>query len=84
LTGSCEKRGLLATEAKRKSEGVLASAASVWLSRGERVAKETEPDFRLRVRGFRAAMQWPQSRPAAAAIGATTGRNRVGLFLYMA
>jgi len=56
----------------------------MWLSRGERVAKETEPDFRLRVRGFRAAMQWPQSRPAAAAIGATTGRNRVGLFLYMA
>jgi hypothetical protein len=40
LTGSCEKRGLLATEGKRKSEGVIASAASVWLSRVERMAKE--------------------------------------------
>jgi hypothetical protein len=39
LTGSCEKRGLLATEAKRKSESGLASAASVWPARGERVAK---------------------------------------------
>jgi hypothetical protein len=39
LTGSCEKRGLLATEAKRKSEGILASAALMWLSRGERVTK---------------------------------------------
>jgi len=43
LTGSCEKRGLLATEGERKSEGVLASAASVWLSRGERMAKEMRP-----------------------------------------
>jgi hypothetical protein len=39
LTGSCEKRGLLATEAKRKSARVLASAAAVWQARGERVAK---------------------------------------------
>jgi hypothetical protein len=47
LTGSCEKRGPLATEGKRKSEGVLASAASVWLSRGERMAKEARLDYRL-------------------------------------
>jgi hypothetical protein len=44
LTGSCEKRGLLATEGKRNSEGVIASAASVWLSRVERMAKEAQPD----------------------------------------
>jgi hypothetical protein len=44
LTGSCEKRGLLATEGKRKSEGVIASAASVWLSRVERMAKEARPE----------------------------------------
>jgi hypothetical protein len=83
LTGSCEKRGLLATEGKRKSEGVLASAASVWLSRGERMANEAQFDYRLRGRFSRAAMRWPQSRPAAAAIAASTGRNRVRLFLYM-
>jgi hypothetical protein len=47
LTGSCEKRGWLATEGKRKSEGVLASAASVWLSRGERAAKEAQLDYWL-------------------------------------
>jgi hypothetical protein len=40
LTGSCEKRGLLATEGKRNSEGVIASAASVWLSRVEQMVKE--------------------------------------------
>jgi hypothetical protein len=40
LTGSCEKHGLLATEAKRKSEDVIVGAASVWLSRVERMAKE--------------------------------------------
>jgi hypothetical protein len=40
LTGSCEKRGLLATEGKRKSEDIIASAASVWLSRVEQMVKE--------------------------------------------
>jgi len=45
LTGSCEKRGLLATEGKRKSEGVIASAAWVWLSRVEPMAKEAQSGY---------------------------------------
>jgi hypothetical protein len=69
LTGSCEKRGPLATEGKRKSEGVLASAASVWLSRGERTAKETKLDYRLCVRLF-------SRRDAMAAITSGDSRNR--------
>jgi len=60
LTGSCEKRGLLATEGKRKSEGVLASAASVWLSRGERMAKEAQLGYQVVRSTFLApAMWWP-------------------------
>src|SRR3954466_10446379 len=31
----------------------------------------------------RARLRWPQSGPAAAAIAASTGRNRVRLFLYI-
>jgi hypothetical protein len=69
LTGSCEKRGPLATEGKRKSEGVLASASSVWLSRGERVAKEAKLDYRLCVRLF-------SRRDAMAAITSGDSRNR--------
>jgi hypothetical protein len=69
LTGSCEKRGLLATEGKRKSEGVLASAASVWLSRGERMAKGAQIDYRLCVRSF-------SCRDAMAAITSGDSRNR--------
>jgi hypothetical protein len=44
LTGSCEKRGLPATEGKQKSDGVIAGAASVWLPRVERMAKEAQSD----------------------------------------
>jgi hypothetical protein len=69
LTGSCEKRGLLATEGKRKSEGVLASAASVCLSRGERMANEAQFDYRLSVRFF-------SRRDAVAAITSGGSRNR--------
>jgi hypothetical protein len=69
LTGSCEKRGPLATEGKRKSEGVLASAASVWLSRGERMAKEAQLDYRLCVRFF-------SRRDAMAVITSGDSRNR--------
>jgi hypothetical protein len=69
LTGSCEERGLLATEGKRKSEGVLASAASVRLSRGERMAKEAQIDYRLCVRFF-------SRRNAMAAITSGDSRNR--------
>jgi hypothetical protein len=43
LTGSCEKRGLLATEGKRKSEDIIGSAASAWLSRVEQMVKEMRP-----------------------------------------
>ena len=39
------KRGLLATEGKRKSEGVIASAAWVWLSRVEPMAKEAQSGY---------------------------------------
>jgi hypothetical protein len=53
LTGSCEKRGVLATEGKRKSEGVIASATPVWRSRVERMAKHALPDLRLCVGFFR-------------------------------
>jgi hypothetical protein len=82
LTGSCEKRGWLATEGKRKSEGVLASAASVWLPRVERMAKEVQPGCQVAHPVFLTlAMWWPQSRPAAAAIAASAGRNRVRLVL---
>jgi hypothetical protein len=69
LTGSCEKHGPLATEGKRKSEGVLASAASVWLSRGERMAKDPQLDYRLCVRLF-------SRRDAMAAIRSGDSRNR--------
>jgi hypothetical protein len=69
LTGSCEKRGPLATEGKRKSEGVLASAASVWLARGERMAKQAKLDYRLCVRLF-------SRRDAMAAITSGGSRNR--------
>jgi hypothetical protein len=58
LTGSCEKRGLLATEGKRKSECAIASASSVWLSRGVRMAKEARAYCRLCIRFSRAAMRW--------------------------
>jgi hypothetical protein len=43
LTGSCEKRGLLATEGKRKSEDIIAGAASVRPSRVEQMVKEVRP-----------------------------------------
>jgi hypothetical protein len=43
LTGSCEKRGLSATEGKRKSEDIIAGAASVWPSRVEQMVKEVRP-----------------------------------------
>jgi hypothetical protein len=69
LTGSCEKRGWLATEGKRKSAAVLASAASVWLSLGERTAKAARLEYRLCVRVF--------SRPIAMAVITSGGsRNR--------
>jgi hypothetical protein len=69
LTGSCEKRGWLATEGKRKSEGVLASAASVWLARGERMAKQAQLDYRLCVQLF-------SRRDAMAVITSGDSRNR--------
>jgi hypothetical protein len=68
LTGSCEKRGLLATEGKRKSEGGLASAAPLWLSRGKRMAKEARPHFRLHFGFF-------SRRDAVAAITSGGSRN---------
>jgi hypothetical protein len=68
LTGSCEKRGLLATEGKRKSECAIASAASVWLSRGERMAKAARPDCRLYVGFF-------SCRDSVAAITSGGSRN---------
>jgi hypothetical protein len=69
LTGSCEKRGLLATEGKRKSEGDIASAAPVWLSRGKRMAKEAQPHCRLYFR-------FSSRRDAVAAITSGGSRNR--------
>jgi hypothetical protein len=69
LTGSCEKRGLLATEGKRKSEGAIAGAASVWLSRGERMAKAARLDCWLCVR-------FSSRRDAMAAITSGGSRNR--------
>jgi hypothetical protein len=59
LTGSCEKHGLLATEAKRKSEGVIASAASVWLSRGRRMASGRGAIIGCAFYFPRAVSRWP-------------------------
>jgi hypothetical protein len=59
LTGSCEKHGLLATEAKRKSEGVIASAASVWLSRGRRMANGRGAIVGCALYSSRAVSRWP-------------------------
>ncbi|MCK1517865.1 hypothetical protein IVB22_36355 [Bradyrhizobium sp. 190] len=71
LTGSCEKRGLLATEGKRKSEGVIAGAASVWLSRVERMAKEAQSDCPVVCPIFFASR-----RDAVAVITSGSSRNR--------
>jgi hypothetical protein len=52
LTGSCEKRGLLATEAKRKSEAVIAGATSLWPTRGARMAKAARHRCRVVLSAF--------------------------------
>jgi len=71
LTGSCEKRGLRATEAKRKSEGVIAGAAQMWLVRVERMAKG-----RSSVAGC--IYYFSRARDVAAAITSGGSRNHGG------
>jgi hypothetical protein len=75
LTGSCEKRGLLATEAKRKNEAMIAGATSLWPSRGGRMAKLAGHRYQV--------MHAPFCADAVAAITSGGGRNRVRIFLYM-
>jgi hypothetical protein len=71
LTGSCEKRGLPATEGKQKSDGVIAGAASVWLPRVERAAKEAQSD-----RPVVCPIFFASRRDAVAAITSGGSRNR--------
>jgi hypothetical protein len=71
LTGSCEKRGLLATEGKRKSEDIIVSAASVWPSRVEQMVKEVRPGCLVVCPIFFASRH-----DAVAAITSGSSRNR--------
>jgi len=66
-----EKRGLLASEGKRKSEDVIASAASVWPSGVEQMVKEAWPG-RLVV----GPVFFASRRDAVAAITSGGSRNR--------